>query len=153
MKPVVSSVVVPQPREDVFAFLDALANHEQFTDHMLVDWTLSGPPAGVGARVRLRTKGSRAWADLEVLEVDAPRRSMEETVGAGGRRRTRGIYELEALPDGGTRVTFTFQFLEATALDRALMPFLLRFVRRGNDKAMERLAAVLASRGAATAAS
>ena len=153
MKPVVSSVVVPQPREDVFAFLDALANHEQFIDHMLVDWTLSGPPSGVGARARLRTKGSRSWADLEVLEVDAPRRSMEETVGAGGRRRTRGVYELEALPDGGTRVVFTFRFLAATALERALMPLLLRFVRRGNDTAMERLAALLATRDGATAGS
>ena len=145
MKPVVSSVVVPQSREQVFAFLDVLANHEPFTDHMLVDWSFSGPAAGVGASARLRTKGSRAWSEMEVLSAEAPRTTTEEAVSAGGRRRTRGTYDLETLPDGRTRVVFTFQFLEAPAFDRLIMPLLLAFVRRGNDKAMERLAALLAT--------
>ena len=56
MKPIHVSVHVDRPREEVFAFLDVLANHEQFCDHMLVDWTLSGPrPASARGRACART--------------------------------------------------------------------------------------------------
>ncbi len=43
MKPITVTTTVPRPREEVFAFLDVLGNHEPFTNHMLVDWSLSGP--------------------------------------------------------------------------------------------------------------
>ncbi len=56
MKPVTVAIEVPQPREQVYDFLDVLGNHEQFTDHFLVDWQLSGPPSGVGAKARMRVK-------------------------------------------------------------------------------------------------
>jgi hypothetical protein len=49
MKPVTVSIEVPQAREDVYDFLDVLANHESFTDHMLRDWRCAGPARGVGA--------------------------------------------------------------------------------------------------------
>lgn len=54
MKPTVVSVQVDRPRDEVFAFLDVLSNHEPFTNHMLVDWSYEGPAAGVGARARMR---------------------------------------------------------------------------------------------------
>jgi hypothetical protein len=38
MRPVRVSVDIPQPREEVYDFLDVLSNHEPFTDHMLRDW-------------------------------------------------------------------------------------------------------------------
>ena len=68
MKPVTATVTVPQPREEVYEFLDVLANHERFTDHFLVDWELSGPAAGVGARARIRVKspGPDDRLDMEV---------------------------------------------------------------------------------------
>ena len=56
MRPVTVSIDVPQDREEVFDFLDVLANHEQFTDHFLRDWSLQGPARGVGARARMRVK-------------------------------------------------------------------------------------------------
>jgi hypothetical protein len=46
MKPVRVSIDVPQAREDVYDFLDILANHELFTDHMLRDWRCEGPARG-----------------------------------------------------------------------------------------------------------
>jgi len=52
MKPVTVSVTVPNSREEVYDFLDVLANHEPFTDHTMVDWQYSGPAAGLGARAR-----------------------------------------------------------------------------------------------------
>jgi hypothetical protein len=53
MDPVAVSIDVPSERADVYTFLDVLANHESFTDHMLRDWSCSGPSAGVGARAQV----------------------------------------------------------------------------------------------------
>ena len=102
MKPVTATVTVLQPREEVFDFLDVLANHERFTDHFLVDWELSGPTAGVGARAHMRVKspGPNDWLDMTVISGERPRTTTEESIGARGRRRTRGTYRLEEIPDG-----------------------------------------------------
>src|SRR5215211_3833232 len=109
MDPVTVTIDVPQKREDVFEFLDVLANHEPFTDHMLVDWSLAGPPRGVGAKARVYSKagGRKMPVDIEVVESAAPARSVERNVSAKGKRIGRGTYELEELPTGGTRVSFT----------------------------------------------
>ena len=45
---------VPNPRPEVYEFLDVLGNHEQFTDHFMVDWELSGPKRGVGAKANVK---------------------------------------------------------------------------------------------------
>ena len=55
-KPVTVSVNVPQAREQVFDFLDLMANHEPFNDHLMRDWELSGP----AARRRLEGPGAHA---------------------------------------------------------------------------------------------
>lgn len=142
MKPVTVSVRVPNAREEVYRFLDVLANHERFTDHLLVDWQLSGPSRGVGARahMRRRKRGRPDWMDLEVIDVDPPVGSTEETVGARGRRRTRGTYRLEELPDGGTRISFEFAWLDAPRLERLAAPLTRAVVRRANAKSLRRLA-------------
>ena len=92
MKPIVVSTTVQRPRDEVFHFLDVLGNHEQFTDHFLVDWSLSGPAAGVGAKARMRTNmpGPADWADMEVIESLAPSRTDERAVGAGGSAAAAG---------------------------------------------------------------
>ena len=92
MKPVEVSTVIRRPIAEVYAHLDVLANHEAFTDHFLVDWELDGPASGVGASVRMRVRapGRTEEVELTVIDAEPPVRSVEETVGAGGRRRTRG---------------------------------------------------------------
>src|SRR5690349_4189887 len=69
MKPVAVTTTVPQPVEEVFDFLDVLANHEPFTDHMLRDWHYEGPARGVGARARVKaTLGGRTeTVEFEVV--------------------------------------------------------------------------------------
>jgi hypothetical protein len=145
MKPINVSVQVDRPPEDVFAFLDKLANHRAFTDHMLVDWSLDGPPTGVGAKARMRanTPGQN-WMDLEVLSVEPPVRTMEETVGAGGRRRTRGTYTLAPRPGGGTDINFELRYLEAPLSERLAAPLVHAYMKRANAKAMRRLGELLA---------
>jgi hypothetical protein len=146
MKPVTATVTVPQSREEVYDFLDVLANHEQFNDHFLVDWQLSGPAAGVGAkaRVRVKTRGPDDWLDMTVISGERPRTTTEESVGAGGRRRTRGTYTLEELPGGGTGISFELVWLEAPLAERLMAPVARRVVARANAEALRRLVGVLA---------
>lgn len=147
MKPVSVSTTVPKPREEVFAFLDVLGNHQPFTDHMLVDWTLSGPPSGVGAKARMRANlpGPKDWVDMEVIDAKAPERIVEEAVGAKGKRRTRGTYTLAEGPDGGTLVHFELRYVQAPPVERLLSPVLHAWLRRANQKAMDRLRATLST--------
>jgi hypothetical protein len=140
--PVTVSIDVPQAREDVYRYLDILPNHESFTDHMLVDWSLTGPDRGVGAKVHVYSKagGRKEPVDIEVVDADFPARIVERNLSAGGKRVGRGTYELADLPDGGTRVTFTYSWDQAPLPDRVLAPVVRAVLRRGNARAMERLA-------------
>ena len=145
MKPITVSVRVDRPREDVFSFLDVLANHERFTDHMLVDWSFDGPAVGVGGKARMRAKvPGEQWMELEVLESAPPVRTVEETVGAHGRRRTRGTYTLDELPGGATDVHFQLEYLAAPLSERFAAPLVRAYMRSANAKAMRRLAQTLA---------
>jgi hypothetical protein len=140
-KPVSVSIEVPQSRTDVYDFLDVMANHEPFTNHMLVDWSYSGPPRGVGSKAHVHSKfGSRKEAvDIEVVDAEAPARIVEHNVSAKGRRLASGTYELAELPGGGTRVQFTYAWREAPLADRLLAPLVRSILRRGNARAMARL--------------
>jgi hypothetical protein len=151
MKPVTVSITVPQRREDVFELIDVLGNHEGFTDHFLVDWTVSGPAAGVGAAARMRVKkpGPADWLEMTVTAADPPRSTTEESVSANGRRRTRGTYVLDQLHDGGTRISFELAWLETPTSERMIAPLTRAIVRRNNARSLTRLAEVLAARGEA----
>jgi hypothetical protein len=102
MKPVRVSIDVPQAREDVYDFLDVLANHELFTDHMLRDWRCEGPARGIGAKAKITAvAGGRTEAlDMEVIDAERPTRTVERNTGTSGRVAT-GTYALDELPGGG----------------------------------------------------
>jgi uncharacterized protein YndB with AHSA1/START domain len=142
MKPVTVSVVVAKPREEVYEFLDVLANHEAFMDHLFVDWSFSGPARGVGAKARARVSapGSREFAEFEVIEAQPPERIVEQGVSSNGKRRTRGTYRLEELSPGGTRISFELAWEAVPRSERLLPPLARLFIRRANGKAMRRLA-------------
>lgn len=149
MKPVTVSIDVPERRERVFEFLDVLGNHESFTNHFLLDWEVSGPRAGVGARARMRVKkpGPPDWLEMEVVAADGPRSTTEESISGNGRRHTRGTYVLEERPGGGTRISFEFVWLEAPLVERLAAPITRAVVRRANAESLRRLADQLASAG------
>jgi ribosome-associated toxin RatA of RatAB toxin-antitoxin module len=143
MKPVSVSVDVTNPPQQVYEFLEVLGNHERFMDHFMVDWKLSGPRRGVGAKANVRVKATaeKDWTDVEIVEADAGRRLVEETVGGpSAKRRTRGTYSLEALSGGGTRITFELEFVELPTGERLMGPLQRAYVRRVNRKGMKRLA-------------
>jgi ribosome-associated toxin RatA of RatAB toxin-antitoxin module len=148
VKPVTVSIDVPTSPHRVYEFLEELGNHEQFMDHFMVDWQLSGPKKGVGAKANVRVKATaeKDWTDVEIVEADSDRRLVEETTGGpSAKRRTQGTYLLEALPDGGTRIGFELEFLELPAAERIMGPLNRAYVKRVNRKAMKRLAERLAA--------
>ncbi len=68
-----------------------------------------------------------------------PTRIVEEGIGNNGKRRTRGTYSLEELPEGGTRIFFELAWIEASKAERLIPPMTREFVRRANRKAVRRL--------------
>ncbi len=140
-RPVTVHVDVPLPREEVFEFLDVMANHESFNDHLMRRWELSGPPRGVGSKVRVHAKalGVEDEIDIEVVDAEAPTRIVERNVAAKAGRVGEGTYTLEPLPGAGTRITFTYRWLVAPLLDRLTAPLVRAYLRRNLGIAMRRL--------------
>jgi carbon monoxide dehydrogenase subunit G len=147
MNPVHVSIDVPTPREDVFDFLDVMANHEPFTDHILRDWEYSGPDRGVGSKARVHVKagGRTDTVDIEVVDAERPSTIVERNIGAGGRRIANGTYTLHELPGGGTRIQFEYAWRQAPLSERVMSPLVRSILRKANERAMERLAQRLAS--------
>src|SRR4051812_12031029 len=144
--PVTVSIDVPQPRAEVYAFLDVMANHESFTDHMLTDWRVSRPPAGGGGKATgtPQAGGGSHEAGFEGMEVEDGRMIRERNWASKGRRVATGTYVLSDLPDGGTHVEFTFAFERVPAREKPLVPLMRAMIRRGNQRSMARLAEQLA---------
>jgi Polyketide cyclase / dehydrase and lipid transport len=155
MKPVRVQIDVPQAREDVYDYLDVMANHEPFTNHMMVNWRYAGPPRGVGSKAQVEVKlgGRTEQVEIETVSAQAPERIVEQNVGAGGKRVANGTYILEELPSGGTRIIFEYSWQQAPTSERLAAPLVRAMLRRGNERAMERLAQLLARPGSTTAAS
>lgn len=111
MDPVSSQVIVSAPREAVFDFVADLANRAAFADHYMVDLHLTRPRSsgtGAGARFRLDFPRARTWAETTIVEVDRPRRLVEEgRVGRAGRSAAWTVWELTAEGSGATRVELT----------------------------------------------
>src|ERR1700760_2310700 len=104
MKPVRVTINTSQPPEYVYDFLDVMANHEPFTNHILHDWEYSGPDRGIGSKAKVTaTAGGRSdTVEIEVIAATPPTAIVERNVSAGGRRIATGTYRLEPLPAGGT---------------------------------------------------
>jgi uncharacterized protein YndB with AHSA1/START domain len=145
MESITTSVVIDAPRERVFAYLQDLANHAEFTDHYLVDWRLTREDSvgrGAGARFRIAAPGHRfGWGDVTFVEVQEPRKIVEVgRSGKGNRIRTLGVYELSEGVHGTTRVQFTLS-TESKVLSDKIMEALggRAWIKRKNAKAMRRL--------------
>jgi uncharacterized protein YndB with AHSA1/START domain len=153
MEPVTVSIIVDRPREQVFDYLQDIANHSEFTDHYLRDWQLTRIDSvgrGAGARFRVKAPppaGRFAWGDVTLVEVDRPHRIVEVgRTGKNNRVRTLAVYELAAGASGTTRVQFTIETEPAMLSDRLLEGLGMRgWVRRQNARAMRRLRTILES--------
>jgi len=150
VNPVTASTVISAPHEQVFDYLQDIANHVEFTDHFLVDWHLTRIDSigrGAGARFRIKVPGPArfSWGDVTFTEVARPNRIVEVgRTGKNNRVRTLGVYSLAPTPGGATRVEFTLQTVPAMLSDR-LMEALggQRWTKRKIERGMHRLRAIL----------
>jgi uncharacterized protein YndB with AHSA1/START domain len=151
------SIIIGAPREQVFDYLQDIANHPEFTDHYLVDWHLTRiDSVGLGAGARFRIKAPRnrfSWADVTFVEVQAPHRIVEVgRTGKNNRIRTLGVYDLAEGSHGTTRVRFTIETEPVMLSDRLLESLGGRsWLKRKNNRAMRRLRAIFEDRDGAVA--
>src|SRR4051812_5331289 len=141
MEPLSVSTTIARPREEVFSYLEDLANHPEFSDHYLVEWRMTREDTvgrGAGARFRYTAPLQRFdWADATMIEVDAPRRLV--LGGRGGkanRTRHRSVWELEQTGASATRVTLTLETRPGLPSDRFMESLGFRgWARRKGRKA------------------
>ena len=150
MEPVTLTTTIARPPAEVFEYLADVANHQEFTDHCLVDWHLTREDSygrGAGGRFRTKSRFDRfSYGDLTLAELQPPARIVATgRAGRFNRIRTRSQWELEPDGDGHTNVTFTTESTPATFADRRLEK-LLRVrssTTRCHRKALDRLRTIL----------
>jgi uncharacterized protein YndB with AHSA1/START domain len=147
--PITVSTVISASREEIFDYLQDIANHEEFTDHYLVDWRLTRVNSvgrGAGARFRVKAPGNRfSWADVTFVDVQRPYKIVEVgRTGKNNRIRTLATYELAPAAHNSTRVRFTLETEPATLSDRLMESFGARgWTRRKSARAMRRLRSII----------
>jgi uncharacterized membrane protein len=143
------SVVIDAPREQIFDYLQDIANHPRFTDHFLADWRLtreSSVGRGAGARFRVKAPLNRfSWGDVTLVELQRPQRIVGVgRTGKGNRIRTLAVYELAQGASGTTRVSLTVE-TEPTLLSDRIREALggRRWTRRQCARALRRLRSLM----------
>jgi uncharacterized protein YndB with AHSA1/START domain len=143
MREVTVSKVISAPRERIFDFVCDLAGRPAFADHYLRDYRLARVnPIGQGAAARFQVKApfAKEYAELEIREVDRPRRIVEELrIGRRGRNRFLAVYDFTQEAPGVTRVELTTYGEPATPVDRLKQIGAAGWIRRQTGKQLERL--------------
>jgi uncharacterized protein YndB with AHSA1/START domain len=143
VRQVTVSTVITAPREQVFDFVCDLAARPAYTDHFMHDYRLARVnPVGEGAaaRFQLRAPLAKEYAELQISEVDRPRRIVERlAVGRRGRNRSLAVYDFFDEGHGVTRVELTTLSEPATPIDRLKELGAAGWVRRQTSKALKRL--------------
>jgi uncharacterized protein YndB with AHSA1/START domain len=146
--PVSNSVLIDRRPEEVFAYLEDVANHAEFTDHYLKDFRLTREDSlglGAGARFRVDAPLNRfSFADVTVIESVPPTRIVQRgRTGKYNRIRLVSSYELE--PSGAsTRVTLTTETEQPRLPSDRIMEALAKgWFKRKQRKALKRLRGIL----------
>jgi uncharacterized protein YndB with AHSA1/START domain len=143
VRQVTVSTVITAPREQIFDFVCDLAARPAYTDHFMRDYRLARVnPVGIGAASRFQLKApfAKEYAELQITEVDRPRRIVEQLrVGRRGRNRSLAVYDFSDEGHGVTRVELTTFSQPATPIDRVRELGAAGWVRRQTAKALKRL--------------
>jgi uncharacterized protein YndB with AHSA1/START domain len=152
MEPVSLSTTIAAPREAVFEYLADVANHEEFSDHCMVDWHLTREDSygrGAGARFRVKSRFDRfSYGDISLAELDPPARIVATgRSGRFNRIRTLSTWTLEEDGPGRTKVAFQTQSTPALKSDELMERFLRvrAATTRCHERALERLRSILES--------
>ena len=151
MRQVTVSTVISAPREEIFDFVCDLAARPAYQDHFMRDYRLARVnPVGLGAaaRFQLRMPLAKEYAELQITEVDRPRRIVEEiAVGRRGRNRSVAVYDFTQESANLTRVELSTYSEPATFVDRFREIGAAWWVRRRTKKALVRLRAIFEEPG------
>jgi uncharacterized protein YndB with AHSA1/START domain len=143
VREVTVSKIISAPREQIFDFVCDLAGRPAYTDHFMDDYRLArvnSIGAGAAARFRLDAPFAKDWAELEIREVDRPRRIVEAiALGRRGRIRSLAVYDFTQESPGVTRVELTTFSEPATPWDRLKEIGAAGWVKRQTRKQLERL--------------
>jgi len=152
MEPLSLSTTIATPREEVFEYLADVANHEEFSDHCMVDWHLTREDSygrGAGARFRVKSRFDRfSYGDITLAEVTPPERIVATgRAGRFNRIRTLSTWTLAEDGEGRTTVTFETQSTPVLRSDELMEKFLRVRVAtlRCHKRALERLRSILES--------
>jgi Polyketide cyclase / dehydrase and lipid transport len=151
VRPITSTIVVPQPPEAAFAFLADLRNHWRLERRFVALEGLDGDPdAPRGGLVRLvgPLRVSRL-ARTRVLEAAPPAEGRPGTLRGlaelGPTTRGRVRWDIVPRPDGGSVITLAAEVERASSLDRALLALGGRaWLQRIFDGSLLTLASLLA---------
>ncbi|MFP5363404.1 MAG: SRPBCC family protein [Thermoleophilia bacterium] len=152
MEPLSLSTTIARPREEVFEYLADVANHEQFSDHCMVDWHLTREDSygrGAGARFRVRSRFDRfSYGDITLTELTPPRQIVATgRSGRFNRIHTHSTWTLEEDAGGATKVTFETRSTPVLRSDELMERFLRvrTAMTRCHRRALERLRSILES--------
>jgi uncharacterized protein YndB with AHSA1/START domain len=143
--PVKVSVEVARPRQQVFDYVDVVANQEAWRKNLYKDWRFEGPKRGVGAIAWATTDAptSNERIEFKVVASQAPEEIVGEIESAHGKRQTTETYRFTEVGEGRTRIELEFVWRKVPKSER-IAPFVSRaFMARAQGKSLKLLAAQL----------
>jgi uncharacterized protein YndB with AHSA1/START domain len=130
MPPIVSSIEIARPPDQVFAYVTDPSRFAEWQHDVVRVRIDGGRPPGVGSRFTTtrRVGGAERTMTQEVTEVSAPRSWAVH--GVDGPIRPNANITVEPLEDGArSRVTFALDF-EGHGIGRSLVPAVRRQARK-----------------------
>jgi uncharacterized protein YndB with AHSA1/START domain len=126
MPPIVSSIDIARPPDDVFSYVTDPSRFAEWQDDVVSVRLEGGRPPGVGSRFTTirRIGGAERTMTQEITEISAPRSWAAH--GVDGPVRPNASITVEPLDDGaGSRVTFALDF-EGHGIGKPLLPVVRR---------------------------
>jgi uncharacterized protein YndB with AHSA1/START domain len=147
-EPIKISIRVPLPPEQVFDYLDRIANRAEFYGDLIAGWHFEGPERGVGSKACATSfvGGIRSNVDIEVIESRRPQRIVARNRHDNPARVSQCAYTLGPLLDGGTHIEYEFTWIEMPLVERLLSPLSHAVRHRAENESMARLAERLSGR-------
>jgi uncharacterized protein YndB with AHSA1/START domain len=123
--------VIDRPIEDVFAYLAKGTNDPEFSPRVQrIDKEPAGPTViGTVFHSTVKDAGMKSQRDFRITELEAPRRIRWTETSKNSVSSPEGGYDLEATPDGKTRVRL-FNVLEGHGIGKLLVGLALSASRK-----------------------
>ncbi|MFF3325744.1 SRPBCC family protein [Streptomyces sp. NPDC002889] len=139
-----ATVDIDRPIEEVFAFLADGRNDPRFSPRVLEIARVTDGPTAVGTVYRSKVKdaGMTTAREFRISAFEPPRMMRWNETSKNLVTATEGGYDLEPLPDGGTRVRI-FNVLEGHGFGRLLVGLALMAARKDADAFGRRIKAAV----------